>query len=174
MTKNNKNPNSSHDSKTGYVFKDFIPLILIFLIIAILTILRSYISHVWNSQELMMNAMGAFFIIFGSFKIMKLTQFAEAYAMYDIIAKHSHAYALAYPFIELTLGILYFMHIGAPAINIITLILMVISNIGVANKLWQREQIMCACLGTVFKIPMTYVTLLEDVVMAIMALTLLL
>jgi hypothetical protein len=47
---------------------------------------------------------------------------------------------------------------------------MLISALGVANELRKKQTIMCACLGTVFKIPMTYVTLFEDLLMASMAL----
>lgn len=156
--------------KQGYQFKDFIPLIIIFLIIIIFTTARSYIAQHYNPHEIMMNFMGSFFIVFGFFKIIKLTSFAEAYSMYDLIAKRSRIYALAYPFIEVTLGILYLMHVESPIINIITLIIMLISSAGVLTELLKGREIICACLGTVFKIPMTYVTLIEDLLMALMAL----
>ena len=50
---------------------------------------------------------------------------------------------------------------------------MIVSSIGVTKELAQGRKITCACLGAVFKIPMTYVTLLEDVLMAVMALIML-
>ena len=50
---------------------------------------------------------------------------------------------------------------------------MAISSIGVAIELSKKKEIMCACLGVVFKLPMTYVTLLEDLLMAAMALIML-
>jgi hypothetical protein len=76
---------------------------------------------------------------------------------------------LAYPFIELVLGVIYLMHWAGTAVHIFTLILMLVSAAGVARELWKGREIMCACLGVVFKIPMTYVTLLEDLLMAAMA-----
>jgi hypothetical protein len=159
--------------RPGYSLNDFIPLILIFSLIIIATAARSYLSHNWQLQEMMMNFMGTFFIIFGSFKLLKLASFAEAYATYDLIAKRSHLYALAYPFIELGLGILYSIHIQSSIIIFFTLVLMLISAAGVAIELSKGNQIVCACLGTVFKIPMTYVTLAEDLAMALMALVML-
>ena len=51
----------------------------------------------------------------------------------------------------------------------ITLVLMAVGAAGVARALAQKRQIPCACLGVVFKIPMTWVTLVEDLVMAVMA-----
>ncbi len=60
------------------------------------------------------------------------------------------------------------------ATNAITYVLMLVSGIGVAIALAKGENLMCACLGMVFKLPMTYVTLFEDLLMAGMALGMLL
>lgn len=51
---------------------------------------------------------------------------------------------------------------------------MLIGAYGVYRKLRAHEEIPCACLGTVFKVPMTWVTLGEDLLMAGMALFLIL
>lgn len=152
-----------------YSFNHFIPLIIIFLVIITLTIAKQIVSPVWGIYSFMNDFMGIFFIIFGSFKIINLNHFAEAYASYDLVAKQSRLYALMYPFIELTLGIGYLIHFNVKLINWITLIIMIISAAGVARALSKQEEIECACLGMVFKIPMTYVTLGEDLLMAIMA-----
>ena len=150
--------------------KNFVPLIIIFSIICIVTGIKQYcIPNNFNSC--MADFMGAFFIVFGCFKIINLSGFAYAYAMYDIIAKRSMFYAMSYPFIELFLGVAYLLHYHF--VNWITLPLMLINSIGVSQKLFSHEQIECACLGAVFKIPMTYVTLAEDLLMAFMALIML-
>jgi hypothetical protein len=44
-----------------------------------------------------------------------------------------------------------------------------IGAIGVYIKLLKKEEIPCACLGTVFKVPMIWVTLAEDLLMVAMA-----
>lgn len=46
---------------------------------------------------------------------------------------------------------------------------MAVGTVGVARALPARRKIRCACLGAVFKLPMSYVTLAEDVLMAGMA-----
>ncbi|HZW60641.1 MAG TPA: MauE/DoxX family redox-associated membrane protein [Candidatus Babeliales bacterium] len=161
----------NHDySKTGnYSLKDFMPLIIIFLCIGAFTIIKQYLMPGdWHSM--MYDAMAAFFIIFGLFKIIKLKDFAMAYAEYDLIAKRIKIYGFIYPFIELSLGILYLGRWNLPFANWATLIILLISATGVAIQLAKGQHIVCACLGTVFKIPMTYVTLLEDLIMAAMAL----
>lgn len=167
--------NHSHEQQNNqsrYSLKDFLPLIIIFCIIIIFTLVRQWISG-WDIKSAMNDFMAGFFLVFGGFKILNLHGFAEAYAMYDIIAKRSMTYAYAYPFIEIVLGIAYLLRLYPLQTNLITLAVMLVSSIGVAHELAQKRTITCACLGTVFKIPMTYVTLFEDVLMAAMALIML-
>lgn len=152
-----------------YSIKDFLPLIVLFSVITLFTAVRQWLNCC-NTMDAMSDFMGAFFIIFGAFKLIKWHSFATAYQEYDILAKRSKIYAYAYPVIEVMLGLAYLLRIAPRATSLITLILMLISGMGVFNELRQGKQIVCACLGTVFKIPMTYVTLVEDLLMAGMAL----
>ena len=46
---------------------------------------------------------------------------------------------------------------------------MLVGSVGVVQSLLNKRQIRCACLGAVFNLPMSTVTLLEDGVMAAMA-----
>lgn len=153
-----------------YTLNNFLPLIIISVLIISMTCIISYTTHSWDAHSVMTLFMGLFFIVFGSFKMMNLKGFVEAYSMYDLLAQRSTLYAYLYPFIELSLGIGYLMHWHLMALNVITFILMVVSAVGVSRALARGRDIMCACLGTVFKIPMTYVTLVEDLLMAIIAL----
>ncbi|HLC07355.1 MAG TPA: MauE/DoxX family redox-associated membrane protein [Candidatus Babeliales bacterium] len=148
--------------------KNFLPLITIGSIIIFLTAAKQFF-YGFDIHSAMYDFMGIYFIIFSLFKIINLKGFAEAYSTYDIIAKRSAAYAYMYPFIELILGLLYLMRFQLLITNWATLLLMAISSIGVAYELSQKKEIMCACLGVIFKIPMTYVTLAEDLIMGIMA-----
>ncbi len=152
-----------------YTVRDFLPLLVIFSIIILFVIARQLFIG-FNLEHAMYDFMAAFFIVFSFFKIINLNNFAEAYSMYDLIAQRSRVYAYLYPFIELFLGLAYLVRWQLNVTNIITCVLMITSALGVANELRKKQTIMCACLGTVFKIPMTYVTLFEDVLMAAMAL----
>jgi hypothetical protein len=168
--------NHSHEPKqphVGYSLKDFLPLIIIFAIIVLFTLGKQWL-YGFDMATAMSDFMGAFFVVFGAFKVINLPGFVEAYRTYDIVAQRSMAYAYIYPFIELALGIAYLMQYQLFATNLITCVLMFVSSIGVARELAKGKQIVCACLGAVFKIPMTYVTLAEDVVMGVMALIMLL
>lgn len=171
-----EHPHDSHNNqhnnqidKKQYAIGNFFPLIIIITCIVILTILKSAIFQTWSFPSLMYDFMGFFFIVFGFFKVINLTNFVQAYAMYDLIAQRSSLYGFIYPFIELTLGVCYLMRWFLMATNIATAIIMLISAAGVFNELRKGKTIVCACLGTVFKIPMTSVTLAEDLLMAAMA-----
>lgn len=117
----------------------------------------------------MMNFMAGFFLVFSAFKFLDVRGFADAYAGYDLLAKRWHAYGYVYPFLELALGLAYLFRIAPDATNMATLLLMGFSSLGVIAALANKQRIVCACLGTVLKLPMSTVTLVEDLGMAIMA-----
>jgi copper chaperone CopZ len=117
----------------------------------------------------MQNFMGAFFLTFAFFKLLDLRGFADSYRMYDIIAQQTPSYGYVYPFIELALGAAYIAGIQPTAVNLTTLVVMSVSSIGVIQSVIQKRKIRCACLGTVFNLPMSTVTLVEDGLMIAMA-----
>ena len=149
--------------------KKFLPLIIIFSSIFLFTFAASIFNGVLDIAFSMRMMMGSFFAIFGLFKIFNLNAFADAYSTYDILAKRSRAYAFIYPFLEILIAILYLTNTGSLYRDIFTFVLMTVSTIGVVQKIREKEEIPCACLGMVFKIPMTSVTLVEDIVMALEA-----
>ena len=115
------------------------------------------------------NFMGAFFLAFSFFKLLDLRGFADAYRGYDVVARRVPAYGYAYPFIELLLGAAYVTGFQPAATNLVTLVVMAVSSVGVIQSLLNRRKIRCACLGTVFNLPMSTVTLVEDGLMIAMA-----
>lgn len=120
-------------------------------------------------HEWMSDFMAGFFLVFSFFKLLNLGGFVQAYRGYDLIAAKSAAYAWAYPFIELALGVAYLTRWQPQLTHWATLVVMLVSAAGVLNALRKRQLIECACLGTVFKLPMSKVTLIEDLSMAGMA-----
>ena len=113
--------------------------------------------------------MAGFFLIFSFFKLLDIPGFASSYRMYDIVAKRLPAYATAYPFIELALGIAYLTGWNPLVTNGVTLVVMGVSLIGVVQSVLDKQKIRCACLGSVFNLPMTTVTIVEDALMVAMA-----
>jgi len=148
---------------------DFMPLIVIFAVIATLTGIALPYGESPNFFDGMRYFEGFFFLVFGVFKLLNWKGFVDAYATYDLLAKRSRAYGYVYPLIELGLAAGYLFNYNLLLVSSVTLTFMIIGSIGVARELKKNEQIPCACLGVVFKIPMTWVTFIEDVLMALMA-----
>ena len=121
----------------------------------------------------MSNFMGGFFVAFSFFKLLDLRGFVDAFQSYDVVAKPIRAYGYAYPFIELALGVAYLVRFAPIATNVVTLIVMLAGLVGVSKALVETRTIQCACLGTVFNLPMSKVTLIEDALMAGMAIVML-
>jgi hypothetical protein len=98
-----------------------------------------------------------------------LPGFVSAFRGYDILARKVPAYGYAYPFVELLLGLGFVLRWNLTVLNFITLIFMAISTVGVIQSLLRKNKIQCACLGTVFNLPMSKITLVEDLLMVGMA-----
>lgn len=92
-----------------------------------------------------------------------------AYRKYDLLAMVSPLYTKLYPFLEIGFAVAYFTNWNMTLVNTLVLGVMLVSALGVYLKLRKKEEIPCACLGTVFKVPVTWVTLGEDLLMAGMA-----
>ena len=147
----------------------YFPLALIVGFIIGGTVLLGLRDGEFSEKNAMSDFMGLFFVVFSFFKFLDIRGFAKAFRSYDMIAEQSRAYALAYPFIELTLGIMYLGRWFPTPVNFVTLVLMIIGTFGVVSAIRSQRKIQCACLGTVFNLPMSKVTLVENLTMALMA-----
>lgn len=147
----------------------YFPLLLILLYLAGATAVFELSAGAFNGMRAMRHFMAGFFLVFSFFKLLNLTAFADAYAGYDLIARRSRGYALAYPFVELALGLAYLGGVWPVLTNIATVLVMGVGTAGVVTALLSRRKIRCACLGAVFNLPMSTVTLVEDLLMVGMA-----
>ncbi len=117
----------------------------------------------------MQQFMAGFFLVFSAFKLLDIPGFAKGYSTYDLLAKRWYAYGYIYPFLELSLGILYLTS-WLPIFTLYaTIILMGFSSLGVINSLRKKQKFQCACLGTVLKVPLSSITLIEDLAMVVLA-----
>lgn len=151
--------------------KQLFPLFLIFAYITVSSILLN--RDPWSIESFMLDFMGLFYIVFSFFKLLDLKGFPESFKMYDPLAKAIPAYGWIYPFIELTLGLLFLMRIEITSALIITLVILGITTFGVIKTLWSKKSIQCACLGTALKLPMTKATFIENTIMILMAIVML-
>ncbi|MCC9601361.1 heavy-metal-associated domain-containing protein [Stieleria sp. JC731] len=145
------------------------PLFLVVTYVVGATLLILQASGTWTLSLGMSYFMGFFFLSFAFFKLLDVSKFADAFSTYDIIAKRSRSYALAYPWVEVTLGILFVTQSVLLLANIATAIIMSVGLIGVVSAVRKKQAIQCACLGTAFNLPMSVVTIIENSVMIVMA-----
>jgi len=122
-----------------------------------------------GADGFMARFMGGFFLVFGGLKLLDLRGFVSAYAMYDLLAARVTAYGWVYPFLEVGLGLAYLAVPGEASLHLATLGLMAFSSVGVILAVTRGEKLKCACMGTAFNLPMTTVTVVEDLGMAAMA-----
>lgn len=157
-------------------FEIYKPILLIFFYIVIVTTIMALQSMKTTQMEpteivikWMNHFMGGFFLAFSFFKLLDLNGFAASYKMYDIIAKKIPFWAYLYPFVELGLGLSFLSNLFPLVTNSITFIVMSISIIGVLQAVLNKKKIQCACLGAVFNLPMSTITIIEDALMIIMS-----
>jgi len=141
------------------------PLLLIAAFITSVSIVTSggHFSAAMN------NFMAGFFLVFSFFKFLNLKAFASSYAMYDVLARKAPVYGYVYPFLELALGLAFLTGFNPVFTNWATLIIMGFSSIGVIQSVLNKQKIRCACLGAVFNLPMSTVTIVEDLLMVSMS-----
>lgn len=150
-------------------FETYKPILLIFFYIVLVTTLVQTQNTKFDFMEAMRHFMSGFFLIFSFFKLLNLKGFAESYVMYDVLAKQIPVWAYLYVFIELGLGIAFLINFNPIITNSITVIVMSISIIGVLQSVLNKKKIQCACLGAVFNLPMSTVTIIEDALMIAMS-----
>ena len=135
--------------------------------------LRDIQNGAFKWVEVMSNFMAGFFLVFAGFKLLDLKGFAQGYSTYDLLARRFFPYGYVYPIIELTLGLAYLVRFEPIFTNIATIIILSFSGLGVLVSIAQKRKFQCVCLGTIFKVPLTNVTIVEDFGMAFMALIML-
>lgn len=145
------------------------PLFLIVAYIAGVVALVAWVQQPATMATPMRHFMAGFFLVFSFFKLLDLRGFADAYRSYDLVARAVPAWGWIYPFVELALGVAYLVNFEPTLTNWTTLVVMLVGAVGVLRALLDKRAIRCACLGTALNLPMTTVTLVEDLGMAAMA-----
>ena len=153
-------------------WKNYIPFIVIIAMIIIASAIVSWKAQ-FSLDGFALHFMTGFFLIFAGFKLMDLQGFAKGYATYDLLALRVPVYGYLYPFVELGFGLCMLAGFQPAWLLWTEFYVMTLSGIGVAIKIAKREPFRCACLGTFLKVPLTYITLIEDFGMAILALVVL-
>lgn len=166
-----ENIGQQETKESALTIRTYLPLILIAVFLLGVCFLAQFPFENLNGKLFMRHFMGGFFLTFSFFKLLDLKGFALAYQKYDIVAGKWANWGLIYPFFEVLLGVLYLTNMFPFATNIGTILLLGIGTIGVLRSVLSSNQIQCACLGSVFNLPMTTVTFVENGIMILMAST---
>jgi hypothetical protein len=125
----------------------------------------------WEPTRAMADFMAVFFITFSAFKFADIELFAHTYRTYDILAQRIRPWGYIYPFIEAFLGFWYLLSEAPNNLNVITLLVTGTAAFGVWKEVSKKHhsKFMCACLGRYIRLPLSKVSLVEDVAMFVMA-----
>ncbi len=106
--------------------------------------------------------MAGFFLIFSFLKPLDISAFADAYADYHVLARRWRSWGLIYPFVELALDLAYLANWNPLLTNCAKLILIGFSVISVIQAKLRKRSIRHVGFETVFKLPMSTVTIIKD------------
>ena len=113
--------------------------------------------------------MGIFLTVFALLKLFDLQGFADGFAMYDLIARKVRSWGLVYPFVELALGLAFFAFAAPFVTYVLTIGVFLFGAAGVVLALRRGLDIDCPCMGNILSVPLSTVTLTEDLGMVAMA-----
>jgi len=159
----------SMDEEPKSWFETYKPIVLIFAYIFLVSVIAGSTVLGFDKMIAMRVFMAGFFLVFSFFKLLNLDGFADSYAMYDVVARKFKAWGYIYALIELGLGIAYAANLNPVITNLVTIVVMSVSIIGVLQSVLNKKTIQCACLGAVFNLPMSTVTIIEDGLMIAMS-----
>ncbi len=127
-------------------------------------------ASAFEVRTFLSNLMGILLITFAYLKLLNPQGFRNTFAKYDLIAFHVPLYGYFYPWLELSLGIFYCLHLYSLIINSLTIFFLGINMVQVARALFLKKSLECACMGSLgFKLPLSYITISEDLIMIVMA-----
>lgn len=151
------------------MLKTYKPLITVFVFIIIFSLAFQMSQGFFEPHLFMNHIMAGFFIGLSFFKFLDMKAFAESFSSYDPVAQKWLYYGYIYPCIELMLGFLFVANSALPLANTLTVVILSLTTIGVYRRLQSKSQFQCACLGTSFNLPLSNVTIFENVFMIFMA-----
>lgn len=165
--------NTVMDEQPRTWFETYKPIVLIFAYITTVSVIAGTTLLGFDEMIAMRIFMAGFFLVFSFFKLLNLDGFADSYAMYDVVARRFKSWGYIYALLELALGIAYATNVNPVITNLVTLVVMSVSIVGVLQSVLNKKTIQCACLGAVFNLPMSTVTIIEDGLMIVMSLIML-
>jgi len=143
---------------------DYLPIIYIY----VFSITLTYVIKIFLNIDLRDSIsifLGIFSLIFAFFKIIRLRDFVEAFSEYGFVTQKARFYGLVFPFLELIFGISLLFLLDIVLIELLCLLFFSLNFISVLNALNKNKKFVCACLGDLIKLPLSKVSLIENLTM---------
>jgi hypothetical protein len=125
--------------------------------------------QMFSLEMFLMNSMGVFITILGLLKMKDVSKFALMFKQYDPIAGRIAPYAKLYPFIELGIGLLILSGLFVITTQLAVIFIYTATTIGIFSSLNKEKELECGCLGSSVKLPLSKVTVFENLAMVLMA-----
>lgn len=147
-----------------FSFRDYLPLIYIYIFTTIATVLMRLFYDL-DLRNSVMVFLGIFSISFSILKLIRVRDFVEAFSEYDFITQKIKAYGYIFPFLEFTFGVYFLFLIDNLYLELACVSLFTLNLLSVLNALSKNKKFVCACLGDLIKVPLSYVSLFENITM---------
>lgn len=153
----------------GSSLSEYLPLFALVAVSALAGLAFAAGREASTMQAVMHGWMGVFLLVFALLKLFDLEGFKDGFAMYDLLARRVRAYGYVYPFIELALGLAYLSYTAPTVTYVATIVVFGFGTLGVIAALRRGLDIDCPCMGNILSVPLSTVTLTEDLAMIVMA-----
>jgi len=144
--------------------KDYLPIIYIYLF-SFFVSLTLWIYYSYSFRYSLLIFLGSFSLVFSVLKFYNYKGFIESFMEYDFISKKIRFYAYSFPFFEFAFGIAFVLRAEVFLLEIFCLLFFSLNLLSVLNALLKKQKYMCACLGGLFNVPLSYVSLFENLTM---------
>lgn len=147
-------------------FLIFLPVIYVY-IFSLLISLNIVFFFDLNLRSLYLYFLGFFSLTFGVFKVINFRTYLESVLEYDLVAQKFKPYAYMFPIFEIIFGILFILQKEILVIEYFCIMLFTLNIVIIANVLEKKQEFTCACMGGLFKLPLSYVSILESLTMVV-------
>jgi len=146
---------------------NYFPVVSLFLIAALATGILGYSESSDTSfHSLIMQFIGFSMIMLGLLKLQNIDGFVNGFLGYDLLAQRYVPYAYVYPYAEVLGGLLMIGGVLPVASIPIMLFIGGIGGISVFKAVYlDKRDLKCACVGGNSKVPLGFVSFLENAVM---------
>ena len=144
----------------------YLPVFYVY-IFSLLISLNIVFFYDLNLRSAVLYFLGFFSLIFGSLKLFNLKSYINSLLEYDFVAQRFVLYGYLFPFFEILFGVLFILQIEILWLEYLCLSLFLLNTVVIANALEKRRNFTCACMGGLFNLPLSTVSLVESLTMVI-------